>query len=201
MRAGSEPVSFWRVWLTAYVNPVRAVEGLRDKPAPHWGLYGVLVRCAFVSLLWYLPAYLLGRVPSATPYLTFLTADNYYAAAILIFPLVTLMMWLLDGVLAHVVLRLMGRESDIDQILNIDGIGYAILGPPILVVDWLTLALGGDSAMVLWGLIHLVVDLWYILFVTIGLKRILRLPLWLAIALVVLWFVYSIPLAMLFFVP
>ncbi len=33
-------------------------------------------------------------------------------------------------------LRLLGRESNIDQILNIDGMGYAIIGPVILAVDW-----------------------------------------------------------------
>ena len=193
---------FLKLWVTSYFSPARAVAALKDKPAPQWGLYGVLIRCLLVSLCWYLPAHLLGRVPSSPPpSLRALPAEDYYLAMVFIFPLFTLAIWLLDGALAHVLLRLIGRESSIYQILNIDGMGNLIIGLPIVAWDWFALALGWDSATVIWGLMHLLIDLWYIVFVIMGLKRILRLPLWLAATIIVLWYAYSVPLSMPFIIP
>jgi hypothetical protein len=195
-------VSFAQVWLSVYYNPARAVEGLKHKPAPQWGLYGVLIRCLVVSLLWYLPAYLLGRTPSSAPSLVGVSAENYYAALIVIFPAFTLATWLLHGALSHLILRLSGREGGIDQVLNIDGVGNLIVGVPLVAFDWIALALlGWQSATVGWGLIHLLIDAFYVVFVVIGLRNILGVPLWFAAALVVLWHVVDIPLAMLFLRP
>lgn len=193
--------SFLQVWMTGYYRPSLAVEQLRDKPAPQWGLYGALIRSVLVSLFWYLPAHLLHRQTASPPVLTIFNPQSYYLAMIIIFPVFTLMSWVLDSALVHVILRLTGRQSDIDQILNINGMGYLIIGPLLVAWDWITLAFGWESAVVTWGLIHLIIDLWYIIFVITGLKRILHLPLWLAAALVAFLFIYSVPLAMLFIRP
>ena len=59
-------MSFLRVWLIGYYNPVSMIEKLRAKPAPQWGLYGVFLRAALDSLLLYLPLALMGRIPPET---------------------------------------------------------------------------------------------------------------------------------------
>jgi hypothetical protein len=53
-------MSFFRVWFTGYWKPAKMIEYLRSKPAPHWGLYGQLLRAALDSLLTYLPLALMG---------------------------------------------------------------------------------------------------------------------------------------------
>jgi hypothetical protein len=131
-----------------------------------------------------------------------LSAENYYAALVVIFPVFTLATWLLHGALSHLILRLSARESDIDQILNIDGMGNLVIGVPLVAFDWIALALlGWDSATMGWGLSHLLIDAFYVVFVVIGLKKTLGVPLWFATALVVLWQVVDVPLAMLFLRP
>ena len=145
---------------------------------------------------------MLGRTPSSAPPLMGLSAENYYAALVVIFPAFTLATWLLHGALSHLILRLIGWENDIDQVLNIDGMGNPVVGVPLVAFDWIALTLlGWDSATVGWGLSHLLIDAFYIVFVVIGLKKILGVPLWFASALVVLWHVVDIPLAMLFLLP
>jgi uncharacterized membrane protein YqhA len=41
----------------------------------------------------------------------------------------------------------------------------------------------------------------YIIFVVLGLKRTVRLPLWLGVLVVLVWFAYSVPLSMWLIVP
>ena len=194
-------MNFLQVWAASYFTPKRAVDQLKDKPAPHWGLYGVLIRCILVSLAWYLPAFVLGREPPKLNYLTFTTTENFYLLLSIIFPALTLFSWLLDAAIAHVILRMIGWDSNIDQILNIDGMGYLVLAPLVLIWDWFTLAIGWDSATVLWGIVHLLITLVYTVFVLIGFRRILHLPYWLGIIIVIIWFAYSIPLSILFLGP
>ena len=64
-------MSFLRLWLTGYLHPGRAFEALRDKPAPHYGLYGVLMRGLIMGLVWYLPRALMGLQPAMAPILPF----------------------------------------------------------------------------------------------------------------------------------
>jgi hypothetical protein len=194
-------MEFVRIWLTSYFNPARAVDGLASKPAPRWGLYGVLIRCAVVSLLWYLPAYGMGRIPPLVPRLAPAAPETYYRTIALLFPLLTLAFWLLDGLLAHGLLLLLRRPSNLATILNVDGFANLIITPLILGWDWLTLARGASSETMLWGLAHLLLDAWYIAFVLLGLKKMLRVPTWLAVLIVVLWFAYSIPISMALVVP
>ena len=43
-------MTFQKLWLTAIINPAQALDELRFKPAPRWGLYAVLIRFVGVSL-------------------------------------------------------------------------------------------------------------------------------------------------------
>jgi hypothetical protein len=190
-------MSFIRVWLTGYYNPVEMIEALRSKPAPHWGFYGQLLRAALDSLLLYLPVALMGRIPPTPSNLSFLPTERYYWHLIWIAPLVLGAVWLLSSAFTHLVLRLAGRPSEFDQILNIVGMATLVVGAFILVWDWAWFALGGVNQYFL-GISHLVIDLWGVVIVTIGLKRILDVPIWLGAVLGLLGIATSLPLAIMF---
>lgn len=190
-------MSFLRVWFTGYYSPVKMIEQLRSKPAPQWGFYGQLLRAALDSLLLYLPVALMGRIPPTPSYLSFLPSEQYYWHLIWLAPLVFGAQWLLGSAFTHVVLRLTGRRSDFDQILNIVGMATLVVGAFILVWDWAWFALGGANQYFL-GISHLVIDLWAVVIITIGLKRILGVPVWLGALLSFLGVPIAMPLAIMF---
>ena len=184
-------MGFIQVWFTGYYSPQRLIEQLRSKPAPHWGFYGQFLRAALDSLLLYLPAALMGRIPPTQSNLSILPTDAYYWHLIWLSPLVLGAEWLLASAFTHVVLRLGGRRSDFDQILNISGMATIVVGAFLLVWDWVWFALGGVDQYFM-GISHLVISLWAIVIVSIGLKRILDVPIWLGALLSFM----SIPIAM-----
>jgi hypothetical protein len=175
-------MGFVRVWLAGYYHPVKMIEQLRSKPAPHWGFWAQLLRAALDSFLLYLPLGLLGRTPPEPSYLSLLPTDQYYWHLIWLAPMVLVVEWLLLAAVPHLVLRLAGRPSDFDQILNIGGMAALLVGTLLLIWDWLWFAVGGVDQYFL-GISHLVIALWGTLVSTIGLNRILGVPLWLAVIL------------------
>jgi hypothetical protein len=190
-------MEFVSVWLMGYVNPARMIENLRYKPAPLWGVYGQLARTVLDALLLYVPLALMGRSPSTPSCLTFLPTEGYYAASILLAPLVLMAQWLLLGAILHVILRFLGRESDIDQILNITGMSALVVGAFLVVWDWLWIGLGWANPTWL-GISHLVVDIWGIVITVIGFRRLLGMPTGPAIALNLVWMILGLPIAIVF---
>lgn len=190
-------MSFLRAWLTGYVNPTRLVEALRDKPAPHWGFYAQLGRAIMDSFLLYLPLALMGRAPSTPSTLSFVPTERYYAVSVFSMPVFLVGQWLLLSAIVHVILRLSGRRSDIDQILNITGMAALVVGAFLVVWDWGYILLGGTDVVFL-GISHLVLDLWSILITIKGFERILGVPAWLSVLLNVVWLALGVPLAILF---
>jgi len=184
-------MSFVRVWFTGYYSPGRMIEQLRSKPAPHWGFYGQFLRAVFDSLLLYLPLALMGRIPPTPSNISLLPTAQYYWHLIWLSPIILGAEWLLPSAFTHVVLKLTGRRSDFDQILNIVGMGTIVVGAFILVWDWIWISLGGVDQYFL-GFSHLAISLWGIAIETIGLKRILGVPTWLGALLSLL----SIPIAL-----
>ena len=184
-------MNFVRVWLTGYYNPVKMIEQLRSEPAPHWGFYGQFLRAALDSLLVYLPVALMGRIPPTGSNLSFLPTEQYYWHLIWLSPIILGAQWLLASAFTHVVLRLAGRQSDFDQILNIGGMAAIVVGAFLVVWDWSWLALGGVDQYFM-GISHLVISLWAVVIGAIGLKRILGVPIWLGAVLTFL----NIPIAM-----
>jgi len=134
-------MSFMQVWLSGLVRPSRAFDELKTKPAPLWGLSAVLIRFIITSFTTILALHLLDREPFTPPNLTFLTTDNYYAAETAFLPVFGLAMWLLGSAVVHVILRLVGKQSDFDQILNIIGLGMLIPMPIVWLWDWTMIAL------------------------------------------------------------
>ena len=111
--------NFIRVWLTGYYSPSQLIDRLADKPAPQWGFYAQLLRAVMDALLLYLPLALMGQQPSMPSYLTFITSESYFATLVWLAPVFLLCQWLLLSAILHLILRLTGQHSHIDQILNI----------------------------------------------------------------------------------
>ena len=190
-------MSFLRAWLTGYYSPVQLIEQLRSKPAPQWGIFAQFLRSVLDSLLVFLPVSLMGRVPPTPSFLPFIPAERYYAALIWIGPLVLLAEMLMGAVVIHVLLRLMGRHSDIDQIINIIGMSALIVGAVLIPWDWAWFALAGVDQVFL-GISHLVISLWATVIEVVGLRRILSVPIWLGIVLTIISIPVQLPFAMMF---
>ena len=187
-------MGFFRVWLAGYYSPARVVEGLKGAPAPQWGVYAQVFRALLDGLLLYLPLTLMGRQPSTPPYLSIFSAEGYYGTLVWLAPLFLVGQWLMLSALVHVLLRLLGRQSDLDQILNITGMAALIVGAFLVVWDWVWIAAGWHDEVLL-GLSHMVLVLWGAAIMVLGLKRILDVPIWLGVVLNVIWMVAGWPLA------
>jgi hypothetical protein len=188
-------MAFLRLWLTAYRSPARFADGLRDKPAPHWGLYAIILRGLIDSLLLYLPVYLMGWQPPTPSYIPIFSTEHYYRTLIFIGPLVFLAHWLLGSALTHVVLRLTRRRSDVDLILNILGMTTLAIATVILAWDWLFIAAGWGNQYFL-GISHLIIDGWGIAITVVAYKRLLGVPVWLVILLSLLGIATWLPFGM-----
>jgi hypothetical protein len=190
-------VDFLRLWFAGYVSPGRFIEGLRSKPAPHWGVYAQLLRGLLDSLLVYLPVALMGRIPPTPSFLPFIPTERYYAALIWLAPVVLVAELLIGASFLHVALRLLGRPSNFDQILNIVGMAALIVGAVLIPWDWLWFALGRADQYFL-GISHLLLSLWGTLLIVVGLHRLLDVPRPLAVLLSLLAIPVSLPVAIMF---
>jgi len=139
----------------------------------------------------------MGRIPPTPSNLSFIPTDQYYWGLIWLSPLVLGAEWLLGSAFTHIVLRLSGRPSDFDQILNIVGMATIVVGAFVLVWDWAWFALGGVNQYFL-GISHLVISLWATVIATIGLKRILGVPVWLGALLSLLGIPIALPFGIMF---
>lgn len=179
-----QPLNLLQLWWTAVVHPARAFEEVKHKPAPHWAFWVLLVFNVMISLTTNLARVLSGGEVLLPSWLTFLPDDRYLFAELFFLPVARMAIWLLGGAVVHVTLRLMGKASDIDRILQIGGVVYLVVMPYTFLVDWTTLALGvfGFGLIVY---IHGIVDLlWSLTLQVIGLKVLLGLKTKLALGLV-----------------
>jgi hypothetical protein len=188
---------FVRVWLLGYISPRRLVEQLQNRPAPQWGFIAQLIRATLVSLALYLPIALMGREPPTPSYLPVIASSRYYLALVWIAPLVIMIQWLLGGAVIHFILRIVGRKSDIDEILNITGMAALVVGALLVLWDWLWIAMGGLDQIWL-GISHLALDIWAVVIIVTGLRRILRVPTWLALLVTIAYIAAAMPLAIMF---
>ena len=163
-------MNFLHVWALGLINPFRAFEDLKSKPAPRWGFRAVVIRFVATSLTTTLALRVLGRVPFAPSRLTFLTTENYYGAEIFFLPMFGLAVWLFGSAIVHVVLRLAGKESDFDEVLNIIGLGMLIPMPVVWVWDWTMIALNWYHITVM-AISHSFFALWGVVLYSIGFKR------------------------------
>jgi hypothetical protein len=160
-------------------------------------LFAQFLRGVLDSLLVFLPVSLMGRVPPTPSFLSFIPTERYYAALVWIGPFVLVAEMLMGVVVIHVLLRLLGRRSDIDQIINIVGMSALIVGAVLIPWDWAWFALGGVDQYFL-GISHLVISLWATVIIGVGLQRILSVPLWLGIVLSIVSIPIQLPFAIMF---
>jgi len=190
-------MTFIQVWFAGYSHPARLVDGLKGKPAPQWGFYAQLLRAGLDSLLLYLPLFLLERIPPLPSFIHWIPTESYYGALIVIAPFVFAAQWLLGGAAMHVILRLSKLRSDLDQILNLTGMATLVVGAFLVVWDWFWLVAGGMNQYAL-GISHLVIDVWWVVTIVTGLKRMLGVPVWLGTLLCFLSIAVGMPLAYMF---
>jgi hypothetical protein len=190
-------MTFLRVWLLGLTKPSHMFDQLKQKPAPFWGFWAVLIRFIVTSLTTTLALYLIGHLPFAPSRLTFLPIENYYRAEIFFLPIWGLGIWLLMASMAHVVIRLAGKRSDFDQILNVVGMGMLVPMPVLWLFDWTAVGLGFFTMMPM-AISHSIFQLWEVSIEAIGFNRLLGLRLFMAVMLALAINVVYVLLAMTF---
>jgi hypothetical protein len=190
-------MGFVRVWLEGYIRPARFVDELKAKPAPYWGIYGQLLRAGLDSVLVYLPVALMGRVPPTPSYVSIIPTEHYYAALVGLGPIVLTAELLIGASFLHVAIRLSGRRSDFDRIINVVGMAALVVGAILIPWDWMWYAIGGVDQYFL-GISHLVISLWGTGLIVLGLRRLLGVPVALAVLLSIFAIPVSLPVAIMF---
>jgi hypothetical protein len=190
-------MNFIQVWLSGIINPIRSLDELKGKPAPQWGLIAVLTRFIPTSLIVTLPLFLLGREPFYPSYLTFLATQNYYMAQVIFLPIFGLTIWLLMSACAHVLMRLAGKESDFDLVLNIVGMGMLIPIPVVWAWDVTMIALNLYLLPVM-AISHSIFQLWEASIEALGFIKLLRLRILPAVCLALIINVIYIAFAAMF---
>lgn len=187
-------MNLFQLYLTAVLHPARAFDEIRARPAPLWAFKVLLIFNLLISATSTLARYLLKQdllMPSA---LTFLPDENYLLAQIFFLPVVRMAAWLLGSATIHLGIRLAGKPSNMDQILNIAGVIYLVVMPYTFLVDWTTIAFNAFTSDIIVGL-HGVVDLiWSLALQVIGLRRLLGIENKLAISVAAIGFAMQLPL-------
>lgn len=190
-------MNFVQVWLSGLVHPIRSFDELKGKPAPQWGLLAVLVRFILTALLVTLPLFLLGREPFTSSSLMFLATSNYFMAEVFFLPIFGLTIWLLMSSFAHVVLRIAGKGSDFDQVLNIVGMGMLIPIPVVWAWDVTMIALNLYQLPVM-AVSHALFQLWETSIEAVGFVRLLKLRIMPAMVIALIINAAYIAMAMIF---
>lgn len=186
------------LWWSGIVRPQRAFDALRALPAPAWGFRVVVTFNVAISATSLLALRLLGREPFLPSWLTFLPTDQYFAAEILFLPFLRTGTWLLASAVSHLTVRLAGRHSDLDTILNIGGLVTFVVMPYTFVVDWTAILLGAYG-LALIAVLHGAVDLaWSFALLSAGLHRLLGVPIRLALVSALLSEAATVPLLAVF---
>lgn len=161
---------FLSVWFLAIYKPKVAFSRLEEKSAPVWGFSSTLVRFVGTSLTSILALCLINFRPFVPPYLNFLTESNYYRAEVFFLPVFGVGAWLLSSALVHLILRISGRESTIDWIMNVIGFSLLVVMPLVWILDWSGIAFGFYGATFTIP-IHAMVSFWEIGLMAIGFRR------------------------------
>jgi hypothetical protein len=152
-------VTFLRLWLVGIYNPVRFAEELKATPAPLWGFAAVAIRFFGTTLIAGVLALVFHMRPFQPSSLTFLPTEVYYRYQLFFMPVFGLAVWLLMSAVAHTAMRLAGKRSDFDLVLNIVGLGMLIPMPLVWLWDWTMIGLG-TFTLVTMSISHSLFQLW-----------------------------------------
>lgn len=186
-------MGFLRLWWYGYTRPSRFVDGVIANRGWLLGFAGQGLRVAFDSLLEYLPAALMGRIPLTAPVIP-IPADRYYWFLVFAAPAIIFSEMLLGAVAGHGILRALRRESDLGFLVNIAGMTALVVGAVIVVWDWTWFAIGFYNQYFL-GITHLLLDGWAIYLSVLAMKRRLGVPVSLGIGLNIVGIVAALALA------
>ena len=174
-----------QLWYTGLTSPSRAFDALKAKRAPRWGFTVVVAFNVAISCTTLLALHILGHGPQMESWLTFLPDDRYLLAEMFFLPPLRVGLWLMEGAVIHTGLRLADRRSDFDLILNIGGLAYLVVMPPLMLSDWALIALGRFGISVT-AYTHGLAGLASFVLSVFGLRRLLDVDLWLGMGLTIL---------------
>jgi hypothetical protein len=187
---------FLKIVGLGYWNPARFAGAVRDLPGPGWGLLAVLIRAAMDSLFTYLPPALLGWQPWPAPTISLLKPETYFWFLVWFTPLYMLLLWVYLAGVTHVVLRLTGRRTDMDFVLNIGGFVQLVVGAVLVAWDWSCYGLGLRSPIAL-GITHWILAQWGTVLIVVAYRKFLDLSVGYTLALYVFSALVSYPVSML----
>ena len=188
-----------QVLLKFYLHPCQAMDALAEEKTPRFGAIYVLSRGLMLSLLFYLPLYLLKFKPVSPAYLKIFDTPDYFLYAIFIWPLYGILSWVYLMGIQYLLLRLMKYKVDFDRLLNLDGLLNLGIGIVILIFDWLMIAIKLHENFVFSGIAHLVIaDPWTITLSAIFYKKYFKVPVWLTVVSGILLRILYFPIAMVF---
>lgn len=187
------------IWLSSYLHPRRAMDALAARTTPLDGAFYALLRGVMLSLLFYLPFYLLKFQPISPAALPIFDTPDYYLYAVLYWPVFGVLSWVYLGGLSYVVLRALGYQAQVDQVLNLGGLLNLTIGVVLLIFDWLLVALNYHTDPVLIGMAHIIIsDPWSMALTAIFYRKYFNVPYQVSILLQILVRAAYMPLAIVF---
>jgi hypothetical protein len=150
------------------------MRALRELHGAGPGLRAVLIRFTVTDALETLPLALLGRLPFRPTRLP-VPAERHYPVQSVLLPAYGLAVWLLMGSAGHLTLRLAGRTSRLDAVLNVVGLGMLVPMPPLWAAD-VALVAADRFRLPELGVTHLVAELWEVALFAVGLREVLDVP-------------------------
>ena len=192
-------MSISKIWLNSYLHPRQVLDEIAKLTSPRYGALYALSRSVMLSVLFYLPLYLLKIQPITPAYLEIFDTPDYFLYAVFIWPLFGLLSWVYLSGFVYVVLRLLNYTANFDQILNLEGLLSLTIGVVLLLFDWLMILIGFHTSAIFMGVAHIIIaDPWAITLTAIFYKKHFGVPVWLSILLGISVRVLYIPLAMVF---
>lgn len=192
-------MTFTQIWLNSYLHPRRAMDALAQLKDPRYGALYALTRGLLLSIILYLPLYLLKVKPVTPAYLKIFDTPDYYLYAVFIWPLFIVLSWVYLVGAPYIVLRLGGYPADFDQMLNLGGLLNLAIGVVIIVFDWLMVLFGLHTHYMFTGSAHLLIaDPWSITLSAIFYKKYFGVPVWLSVLLGIMVRILYMPLGIVF---
>ena len=126
-----------KAWLSGYFKPSEMINIIKEQDTPFLGFITTVIRGLLNSLLLFLPLHLMGRYPSMPSWLTFMKTENYFLFLVFVIPIFFILLWLVLSGSIYIILRLViGKNVQIDHILNIFGVTSLIVGSFLVLWDW-----------------------------------------------------------------
>jgi hypothetical protein len=191
--------SLVKILFQTYIHPRRALDALSKLDTPHAGFLYAFARGLCLSLLFYLPFFLLKFQPITPAYLAVFDSPDYFLYAALMWPLFGVLSWLYLSAPDYLILRLLKYPVNFDQLLNLGGLLNLAIGIVILLFDWVLVFLGMHTDPAVIGIAHiLIADPWSIVLTAYFYKKHFQVPVWLSILLGLLTRLLYFPLALVF---